>query len=150
MINESLKATGELQIVLRDANGNIKEQKTVPNLVVTVGRNAIASRLTGTATAVMSHMAVGTSSTAASAGQTTLVAEIGASRTALAVAGGTAAANEVTYSCTFPAGTGTGAVTEAGLFNAASAGTMLARTVFSVVNKDVADALTITWKISIV
>jgi azurin len=149
MITESLKATGELQITLRDANGNIKEQKTVPNLVVTVGRNAIASRLTGTATAVMSHMSVGTSSTAPSIAHTTLIAEIGGSRTGLTVAGGTAVANEVTYACTFPGGVGTGAVTEAGLFNAGSGGTMLARTVFSVVNKDAADALTISWKISI-
>jgi hypothetical protein len=55
----------------------------------------------------------------------------------------------VTYVATFSAGTGTGAVVEAGIFNAASAGTMLCRTVFAVVNKGVDDAMTITWQITV-
>lgn len=149
MINETIKTTGELHIVLRDANGNIKEQKTVPNLVVTIGKNVIASRLTGIATAVMSHMAVGTSSTAPIAADTTLGIEIAASRTALTTAGGVAAGNVVTFTTTFGAGVGTGAVVEAAIFNAATAGSMLCRTVFSVVNKDAADTMTISWAVTI-
>jgi hypothetical protein len=54
-----------------------------------------------------------------------------------------------TYVASFPAGTGTGAVTEAGIFNASSAGTMLCRTVFGVVNKGVDDAMSITWAITV-
>ena len=46
-------------------------------------------------------------------------------------------------------GPGTGAITEAGLFDAASGGDMLARTVFSVVNKGASDSITITWTITI-
>jgi hypothetical protein len=55
----------------------------------------------------------------------------------------------VAYVATFPAGTGTGAVTEAGLFNASSAGTLLCRTVFSVINKGAADTLGITWTVTV-
>ena len=50
---------------------------------------------------------------------------------------------------TFAAGTGTGAVTEAALLNASSSGTMLCRTVFSVVNKGSADSMTITWTVTV-
>jgi len=50
---------------------------------------------------------------------------------------------------TFGAGVGTGAVTEAGIFNASSAGTMLCRTTFSVINKAAADTLGITWTVTV-
>jgi hypothetical protein len=154
MITDTFKATGELQIVLRDEHGNIKEDRTVPNLVVTVGKNLIASRLTGVAANVMSHMAVGTSATAPAAGDLILGAEIGGSRVALNVAGGTAVLSDITYIGTFGAGVGTGAIVEAGIFNAASGSggfvnTMLCHTTFLVVNKAAADSLTITWKVTI-
>lgn len=148
MINDNFKATGELQVILRDENGNIKQEQTIKNLVVTAGKTFIASRMAGTASAVMSHMAVGSSTTAAAVGQTDLVAIIG-SRVALSVAGGTASTNTVTYSAVFGAGVSTGAITEAGIFNASTAGTMLARTVFSVVNKDAGDSLTINWVVTV-
>jgi len=93
----------------------------------------------------MSHMAVGTSTTSASAGQTALVSE--SARVALASTSVSSAV--VTYTATFPAGTGTAALTEAGILNASSSGTMLCRTVFSVVNKGSADAMTITWTVTV-
>jgi hypothetical protein len=61
----------------------------------------------------------------------------------------TVSANEVEYVATFAAGTGTGAITEAGILNASSSGTLLCRTVFSVVNKGSADAMTITWTVTV-
>jgi len=149
MINEQIKLTGELQIVLRDSNGNIKEQKTVPNLVVTTGKVVIASRLTGNTTGVMTHMALGTSTISPVAADTTLGTEIVNSRVALTVPGGGATANVVTFSSIFGPGVGTGALTEAGIFNDSLAGSMLCRTVFSVVNKDVGDTLTINWAVTI-
>jgi hypothetical protein len=59
----------------------------------------------------------------------------------------TSTGDSVQYVATFNPGVGTGAITEAGLFNASSAGAMLCRTVFNVVNKDTEDTLTITWKV---
>ena len=90
-------------------------------------------------------MAIGASSTAAAAGQTALGSELGR----VALASDTVAGAVVTYSANFPAGTGTGAVVEAGIFNAGASGTMLCRTVFSVVNKGVDDAMSITWAITV-
>ena len=89
-------------------------------------------------------MAVGTGSSAAAAGNTTLGSE--AARVALTSS--TVSNNTITYVATFGAGTGSGALTEAGVFNASSNGDLLCRTVFSVVNKGANDAMTITWVIT--
>lgn len=144
MINEQVKATGELQVVLTGPDGKVKETKTIPNLVVTTGKNFIASRMVGTPTA-MSHMAIGSGTGAAAAGDTALGTELGR----VSLTSSTSAGAVVTYVATFGAGTGTGAVTEAGILNAASAGTLLCRTVFAVVNKGADDSLSITWTITI-
>ena len=59
MINENLKLSGQLNIVLKDKAGNVKDSREVKNLVVNAGLAYIASRMTGTAKSVMSHMALG-------------------------------------------------------------------------------------------
>jgi hypothetical protein len=145
--NEKIIATGELKIVVTAPDGTVKHEQEVKNLVVTTGLGYIASRMKDATATAMSHMAIGTGSTAAAAGNTTLGTE--SARVALTSTTVTAAA--IAYVATFPAGTPASltAITEAGLFNASSAGTMLCRTVFSVVNKAAADALTINWTITI-
>jgi hypothetical protein len=147
MINDTIKITGDVQITLFDESGNVKDTRQIKNLVVSAGKAFIAASMLKTTTnspVAMTHMAVGTTSTAASAGDTALGGEAG--RVALASAN--AAANVVTYTASFPAGTGTGALVEAGIFNAGSSGTMLCRTTFAVVNKGAADAMAITWTIT--
>jgi len=146
MIKDGLKLRGDLGLVLRDKDGNIKEERTEKNLVVSAGLNFICDRMEGTSEAVMSHMAVGSGSTAAAAGDTDLGSILG-SREALDST--TVSTNTITYVSSFEAGDGTGAITEAGIFNAASAGTMLCRTVFSVINKAADDTLQITWTITL-
>ncbi len=149
MINEKIRATGQVSFVLTDEHGNIKQQDS-KNLVVDAGLAFIASRMIGTAATVMSHMAVGTGTTAAADAQTTLVTE--SARVALTSSTQvttTVANDSVQYVAAFGPGVGTAAITEAGLFNAASAGTMLARTVFPVINKGALDSLTLTWKVTV-
>ena len=145
-LNEQLSMKGELSVVVRDeTTGLIKQSFKVPNLVVTVGKNYIASRMVGTAATVMSHMAIGTGTTTPVVGNTALVTEGGR----VALSSFTASTNTVTASATFPAGTGTGAIAEAGIFNAASAGTLLCRTTFPVVNKEAGDSIAITWVVTV-
>jgi hypothetical protein len=149
MFDEKIKATGQVYFVLTDENGNIKQQDS-KNLVVDPGLAFIASRMIGTTAAVMSHMAIGTGTTAAADAQTALVTE--SARVALTsstVVTTTVANDSVQYVATFGPGVGTAAITEAGIFNAASAGTMLARTVFAVINKGALDTLTLTWKVTV-
>ena len=146
MFNETLKLSGQLAIVLRDKDGNVKEERTEKNLVVTTGLNYIASRMKDATATAMTHMALGSGTTTAAAGQTDLVTLLG-SREALDST--TVTANAVAYVSSFEAGDATGAVTEAGIFNAASGATMLCRVVFSVVNKAADDTMTVTWTITL-
>lgn len=142
---EALEMVGRLKIEVFGEDGTLKQVADVPNLVVTAGKGLIASRLVGTASGVISHMAVGTNSTAAAAGDTTLGTEVAR----VAISSGTSSGAVATYVASFPAGTGTGALVEAGLLNASSAGTLLCRTVFSVINKGAADSMTITWTVTV-
>jgi hypothetical protein len=103
-LNENLKMNGELTVTVRAEDGTIKQEFNVPNLVVTVGKNYIASRMASNSATVMSHMAIGT---------------------------------------------GTGAITEAGILNGSSTGTLLCRTTFPVVNKASSDSIAITWVITV-
>lgn len=146
MLKDTVKTIGMLDIVLTDENGQVKEKKTVPNLVVQTGRNYIAHRMTGTGNTAMSHMAIGTNNTAAALNNTAL----GTETARVSLTSGTTAANVVTYVATFNPGTPStaNAITEAAVLNAGSGGEMLCRTVFDVVNKGTLDTLTITWTVS--
>ena len=147
MFNDSIKMKGKLNIVLTGPDGKVKEQREVDNLVVTVGKNFIASRMKDATATAMTHMEVGTSTQAAAVGDTALIAAVASSRVTLTST--TVTTNSVAYVASFPAGTGTGALTEAGIFNASSSGTLLCRTVFSVINKGAADTLGITWTVTV-
>lgn len=144
-MNELLKATGQVSIEVFDPAGNLKEKAHIPNLVVQVGRDYIASRMKDATETVMSHMAVGEDSTTPANGDTSLGTEVGR----VALDSTTVSNNVITYVATFPAGTGTGGLEEAAVFNASSAGDMLCRTTFAIVNKASADSMVITWAITI-
>ena len=145
MFTELVNVKGNLEVILLDENGIQKDYRKVENLVVAVGKQVIAARLLGNTLAVMSHMAVGTDNTAAVTSQTALGGELGR-----VVLDSTArASNVLTYVATFPAGTGTGALAEAAILNAAASGNMLCRTTFSVVNKAVGDSIVITWNVTV-
>jgi hypothetical protein len=146
MINEKLKLRGDVAIVLKDKNGNVKESRDIKNLVVTAGLTFICSRMAGASASVMSHMALGSGTTAAAAGQTDLVTLLGSRK---ALDSSTASTSTVVYVSSFDAGEATGAVTEAGVFNASTAGTMLCRTVFTVLNKAASDTMNVTWTITL-
>lgn len=145
-INETLKAKGDVSIALTKADGTV-EKLDIHNLVVSTGLNYIVSRMKDTTATAMSHMELGTGTTAAASADTALQTAIAGSRVALTST--TVSTNTITYVASFPAGTGTGAVTEAGVFNASSAGTMACRTVFPVVNKQSGDSMTVTWTITV-
>ena len=102
----------------------------------------------------MTHMEVGSSSihpddsgTNDASGQTSLGTPI--DRNLLATAGGVVTDNKIVYECTWLAEDGSGGITEAGIFNDDTVGTMLARTVFPIVNKGDDDSMTITWTITV-
>lgn len=175
LADENLKLRGSVDIKVTGPDGELKESRYIPNLVVQAGKNYIATRMIGTsnATAVattnsttscMTHMALGTSTTTASVSDGTLVSEVTvagdiAAYSRASIASTTQSTGVVTYVAVFgtnnPQRTNTSnttAITEAGIFNSSSAalgGTMLCRTTFAAVNKGNDDTLQITWSITV-
>jgi hypothetical protein len=153
MLKDNLKPAGIVNLVLTDEFGNIKQQEET-NLVVNTGLAYITSRMLNADTAVVSHMQVGTdvTPTPVAATDTVLVnpltPRVGLSSAAVRVQT-TVLNDSVQYVASFPAGSSTGAIGEAGLFNDLTAGSMIARTKFPVINKGALDTLAITWKITV-
>ena len=144
-MKSTLELFGELQVTVTDQTGAVTFEQHVKNLVVTAGKELVANRLKNNTEAAIGYVAVGTDGTAASVGQTALVAEVARA----AVTSATVTTNSIAYVATFPAGTGTGTLLEAGLFNAASTGTMFSRTASINVVKGATDTLTITWTVTV-
>ena len=145
MIIDNLEITGALQISL---NNEVVHQ--CDNLVVTAGKEWVAGRFKdGSIPDEMSHMALGSGSAAAAVGNTTLGTELASSRIVLTTDGGTVSTNTVQYDATWSDSSPAYAIKEAGIFNAASGGTMLARTVFAIINKGTDDTVSISWTITV-
>lgn len=134
--------------------------KDTRNLITSAGKAAAASRINGSGGAsAFTSIGIGTGTTAASTSDTALetgkaadgssdsgthalaTADVTASRVTTTVTNDTA---QLVGTVTF---TGSIAVTESGVFNADSGGTMLARQVFSAINVVSGDTLQLTWKI---
>lgn len=140
MIQENMKLHGAITMMLKRANGDV-ETVHKDNIIVNVGFDFIADAIGKSASrpGVMGFIALGTGTTAAAAGQTALVTEIDRNAATYAHTAGT---KTFTFTAEFAAGDATGAITEAGVFNASSSGIMLDRVVFPVVNKGADDSLT--------
>ena len=153
MQNDKLSIKGHLEIILTDENGQIKDTRSIPNRVVTVGKELIAERLMtttpGAGFGVMTHMGIGTDGTTPVDGNTALGAQWGARST---LSTPTRSGKTITYSCIFGPDTPNSTTTEvkeAGIFNAATGGTMLCRTSFGTITKSATDTLTINWNVTV-
>lgn len=137
---------GDVYLTVTDTiTGQITDKRFMPNLVVDIGKSYIASRMIGISPTVMTNIALGSNSTSPTGGDATLGTELGR----VVMTSSTSLNNVVTYTATFGAGIATGGIQEAGIFNATSAGTMLCRTTFPVVNKGSADSIAISWSVTI-
>lgn len=133
-MSERLRTKSEIVAVVLEGGVEVARYRTT-NFLTELGEAHIADRLSDAGTSAMSHMAIG-DDTGQTAASTTLANEL--ARVALDATypkQGTGATdtvlnrairdNEVLYRATFPAGTGTGTITEFAVLNAASAGVML-------------------------
>lgn len=148
-MNETFTIRGSVTAILYDQFGQEKDRREIHNLIVTTGRGFIASRIVGSSDAVMGYIAVGTGTTEPAAGQTALVSEASGGRVAVdtALADGPTVQFSATFGPNVP--TAEAAITEAGIFNDSSAGTMMCRAKFNAVNKATTDTLTINWNVTI-
>ena len=141
--------TGIMVAELFDAQGILKERREVHNTVTTLAHKMAADQLLASPTVVTpGWMEVGTGS-GQGAASTTLAIYIAGSRTALDSK--TRGANAIiTMVCTFAAGVGTGAITEAGTFNVVTQNTtdLITYADFAAVNKSADDSLVVTWTLT--
>lgn len=130
--------------------GNWDDVMNISNLVTNAGAAGVASRINGAdSEAAFTYIEVGTGTTAAAATDTALETAITDSGLARAAATASRTTTDVTNDTarlqkTFTV-TGTKAVTESGVLNAATSGVLLARQVFSAVNVVNGDSLQVTW-----
>jgi hypothetical protein len=139
---DGLVVKDNVHIVLRGPDGKIKHEST-HNAVTTAGKNGAADQILASPTlAKPGWMAIGTGSPAA----TLLGAEI--DRNALTTK--TRSGAVVTMVGDWAAGDGTGAITEAGIFDVVTANTvnMWMSASFSVITKGALDTLSITWTLT--
>ena len=134
--------------------GQWDDHMFISNLVTNAGKAGVASRINGDGSeAAFTYIGVGTGTTAANAADTTLEAEI--SDSGLSRAAGTASrvttdvTNDTAQLLKAFSVTGTKAVTESGVLNAATSGVLLARQVFTAINVVNGDTLQITWQFDV-
>lgn len=149
-MKDKLKVKGKIDFKIIRKNGEVEEW-TVNNLIVTVGKALISSRLISSSNAAATFLALGTSSTAPSAGQTTLVAEIttlGLGRAAATVSQTTTTTTNDTSTLTYIwTASGTVAVEEIGVFNAIASGTMVGRALTTTKSLVSGDSIQATYNI---
>lgn len=130
-----------VDIVLRDENGAIKHKETLHNTVTTAGKYGAADQILASPSLNKpTHMAVGTGTPSGTA--------LGTELDRNALTSKTRSNAVVTMVGDWAAGDGTGAITEAGVFDAASTGNMWLSASFSVINKAAGDSLTVTWTLT--
>ena len=102
-----------VHIVLRGPDGKIKDERRIKNTVTTAGKNGAADQVLASPTlGKPTHMAIGTGT----GGTTSLTTELDRN----ALTSKTRSGAVVTMQGDWAAGDGTGAITEAGIFDAAS------------------------------
>ena len=155
-MNPSAKLNGWIKIDHFDNEGRLIETVETPNALTNTGFTEVAglfcSDQAGSHTA-FDYIAVGTGTTAATATNTELETEETENGLTRAATTGTLTtinvSNDTAQFVKSFSVTGSVAVTESGVFNAASAGVMLCRQTFSAINVANGDTLQLTWKVTV-
>lgn len=164
-LSEGPSFLGHVELVAKDANGNIKAYRQTDNLVVNQGKMCAAVNIFGVpnngtqntacggvTTNHFTFVAVGTSTLGPAATDTTLGAQVGSRATTGNVTSGysfiNSTASTPTYSIqsTFRPNA---AIGEAGLFDSATGGHMFAHQTFTAISLGSTDTLTVTWRVSL-
>jgi hypothetical protein len=143
----NLEIKGRLLLELFDKDGKLKDRRELKNLIVDTGRAWVIDMINmSSPPARAEYIAIGTGATSPVAGNTTLGTEV--ARSTLQ-AGTQPDQYTDRVQATFAAGVGTGTITEAGRFNASSAGTLVGRQTFTGIVKSATDSLQITYDFTI-
>lgn len=161
-MHESMEMRGQVRITLTDRDGNVVDERAYRNRIVRTGRQLVAHLFGGVTAGVgptpVTHMGVGTSAVAADDDQTALlaprlprnpIASVIYSEITEPGPGGAVKRVKASLQAVFDFGeaNGTDALREAGIFTAATGGTMYNRVVFDPVVKASTFKLTLIWDI---
>jgi len=133
-MRDSLKATGRLQIVVRRRDGTVKDRRVVENTVTTAGKNAVCALVVGVRTVPFQYVAIGTGTPT----ETALGNEVARVKAQVS-------APSYAYWYAEIQATASWDVTEAGIFDSSSGGTMLCYASFSALHVEPGDTVQVTW-----
>jgi len=141
MLHDERRLRVNVLVEVFGPDGRLKESASIHNTVTTGGKNGTADQILASPTlAKPTHMAIGTGTPGSNA--------LGAELDRNALTSKVRADNVVTMVGDWAAGDGTGVLTEAGIFDAASGGNMWQSATFSM-TKAAADTLKITWTLTV-
>ncbi len=135
---------GLCSVKLFGPGGELKEERLIYNTVTELMDVQVADALSDQGDGTIDYMAVGTGTgqTSASTGLATSLDRNALDSTTQGAAGDD---NDVIYVCTWAAGDGTGAITEAGVMRDDDDTKLMLYADFLVINKAAGDSLVITW-----
>lgn len=142
--------SGYWDVKLYGEDGSLKQSHYGKNVITTAGKEALANYLASAAASAtlnpFKYVAIGTGGTAETAADTAMSVETARATGTASFTGGAAV-----YSvyATFPAGTGTGAIVEYGLFDTSTGGTLFSRDTEAVINKGVSDILVVITQVTL-
>jgi len=144
-----MKLKGHWYISLYGPDGKLKDYREGNNVITDDGTSFVAAFLNSAAAApstfTMNYVAVGSDSTAEASTDTALGGELARVLATMSNVAGSI----YRLTASFLSGTGTGAITEFGVFDSSSAGTMLSRDTEAVINKGANDDLIVVTDITI-
>lgn len=143
---DRIKLQGKVTVRVFDAKSmDLLHSQSINNLVVNAGLQETLDLLFGLGGTAFGYCAVGSDNTAPAAGQTTLGDELARS----IFDDCSRSAQVVTANTWFGASEGNGTWREGGIFNAASAGKMLARALFDpIITKDATKVVQVEWTVT--
>lgn len=147
-MRQTIDVLSNVRVTVTDAaTGELLNEQHHHNLVVNDGLNLIRDLLDGDAVAGLTHLAVGTGTAATTAASAALGTEVFRD----AVIGRTSNAQQLVISYYLGSGSANGnTLSEAGIFNAASSGTMFARVKLgTTIVKTASIAVTFNWTINL-
>lgn len=139
---EKITYLANCHIVLRNSDGNIKDERHIHNTTTNAGKYGIADQiLASPSLGKPTHMAVGTGTPSSTA--------LGTESDRNAVTSKARTNAVVTIIGDWAAGDATASITEAGIFDASSDGNMWCSSSFTAIVKGANDTLKITWELTI-
>ena len=138
---------GTMHLKLFGPDGDLKDERFCENTVTELMDVQVADQMSDQGQAAIGYMAVGTGS-GQGASDTGLDSVLDRNALSSTTQGAGAADNDVVYVGDWAAGDGTGAITEAGIFQADDDASLMTYADFAAVNKAAGDTLKITWTVT--